>query len=127
MIGTPNIMAKVSRSRRSCWISLTMMARRRCHMSAVERVVARPSHQMDEYVFERRLGLFPFEAIFVPERLDRAHQRVAIGAADMERRAERRRGGDARRVAQFGRQAVGAGAAGDEGGEARLRDDLGRA
>src|SRR6476620_8964155 len=100
MIGTPNIMAKVSRSRRSCWISLMMMARRRCHMSAVERVVARSAHQVDEDVLESRLGLLPVEVLVVAEGLDGAREGLVVGAADVQRRAERGCRGDARRVAQ---------------------------
>jgi len=43
----------------------------------------------------------------------------------MERRAERRRGRNAGRVAQPDRQLVGARAGGDEGDEAGLPDDVG--
>src|ERR1700749_1982116 len=99
MIGTPNIMAKVSRSRRSCWISLTMMARRRCHMSAVERVVVGSSHEVDEGVLEGRFGFLPVEVLVVAEWLDGAGEGVVVGAADMERRTEGRRRREALRHA----------------------------
>ena len=69
MIGTPNIMAKVSRSRRSCWTSLTMMARKpppeaARHMVSASRARCRCAspHEMDEHVLERGLRLFPVDA-----------------------------------------------------------------
>src|SRR6185312_17137765 len=99
MIGTPNIMAKVSRSRRNCCSSLRIIATSRAHMSILQCVVARLSHQVDEHVLEGRLGLVPREARIVTKRLDRTLDRLAIRAADMQRRAECRCGGDARRIA----------------------------
>ena len=56
MIGTPNIMAKVSRSRLSCSASLTIMAQSlaRNSMSGCQRVVLRLPHQVNEDILQRR-------------------------------------------------------------------------
>ena len=56
---------------------------------------------MDEDVLQRGLGLLPFDRGIGAIGLDGLEQRLAVGAADMQRRAEGRRGGDARRVAQL--------------------------
>src|SRR6266540_4122010 len=98
MIGTPNIMAKVSRSRPSWRTSLVMMApsrRRKPLGSGIEGIVARLSHEMDEDVLERGLGLFPFDRGIGAIGLDSPEQGLAVGAADMQGRAEGCRGSDA--------------------------------
>src|SRR5260221_2348603 len=104
MIGRPNIMAKVSRSRASCRTSLVTMAPSRRQKppsqtggllrSSVQSIVAGPSHQMDEDVFQRRLGLLPLDRRIGAIGLDGLEQRRAIGAADMQGRAEGCGGGD---------------------------------
>src|SRR6188474_1613642 len=127
MIGTPNIMANVSRSRPSWRTSLVMMApsrRRKPVGSSIERIVACLSHEMDEDVFERGLGLLPFDRGIGAPGFYGLEQRLAVGAADMQRRAEGRRGCDTRRIAQLHRQPVGAWARCDEGDEAGGLDDL---
>src|ERR1051325_5045211 len=111
MIGTPNIMAKVSRSRPRWRTSLGMMAPRRRRKpvgSSIERIVACLSHEMDEDVFKRGLGLFPFDRRIGAMGLDGLEQRLTVGAADMQGGAEGRRGSDARRIAQLHGQTVGA-------------------
>src|SRR5512144_363059 len=102
MIGTPNIMAKVSRSRPSWRTSLVMMApsrRRKPLGSGIEGIVARLSHEMDEDVLERGLGLLPLDRGVGAIGLDGLQQGVAVGTADMQGRAEGRCSGDARRIA----------------------------
>src|SRR4029453_13646629 len=111
MIGRPNIMAKVSRSRPSWRTSLVMMApsrRRKPLGSSIERIVASLSHEMDEDVFQRWLGLLPFDRGVGTPGFYGLEQRLAVWAADMQGRAEGSRSGDARRITQLHRQAVGA-------------------
>src|SRR5690349_13585629 len=126
MIGTPNIMAKVSRSRPSWRTSLVIMApsRRRKPAKLPFSIVTRLSHQVDEDVLQRRFGLLPLDRGIGAIGLDRLAERVTVGAADMQRRAEGRGGGDAGRVAQLHRQPIGARPGGDEGDQARGLDDL---
>src|SRR4030095_9696220 len=112
MIGRPNIMAKVSRSRPSWRTSLVMMApsrRRKPLGSSIERIVACLSHEMDEDGFQRGRGLLPLDRGIGAPGFYGLEQRLAIGAADMQGRAEGCRSGDARRLAQPHRQPVGAG------------------
>src|SRR5262249_15783723 len=121
-------MAKVSRSRLSCSTSLATMARRRRQnpppKSRIERIVARLAHEVDEDVFQRRLRLLPVQGRIAAIRLDRLEKRRAIGAADMQRGAERGGGGYARRIAQMDGQTIGAGTRGHEGHQAGLPDNL---
>src|SRR5262249_47447933 len=104
------IIAKVSRSRRTCTNSLARMAMKRCQANmasgllrpvAERRVARRAAHQVDEDVLESRRDFGHAQALAARDRLERALERRRVGAAYVERIAERHHHLDARQRAQL--------------------------
>src|SRR5260370_25649994 len=93
--------------------------------SAVERVVARLPHQVDEHVVERRLGFLPGKRAVSAVGLNGFYKRGAVGPANMQRRAKGGGSRHARRAVQLWGQPVRARPAGDESDEDGLLDYLG--
>src|SRR5258708_38675404 len=114
MIGTPIIIANVSRSRRICTNSFMRTAMKRCPLKQVSDTIspaggrwggggeivpdpffgpgglANVAHQVDEDILERRRPLVDLEAGPRGDLLDGALERRALGAAHVQRVAEGR-------------------------------------
>ena len=81
------------------------------------------AHQVDEHVLQRRLDLGPAIGV-AAVGLDRRLERRAVGAADVQRLAERRGHLDARACRQLAAQPVGARPLRLEGDQAAVGDHL---